>query len=78
MAGFDRKEDTLPQRFFKELLQDGPPKDVPMTEEAFSKAMNEYYQFRGWDEHGRPTVEKLQELKIEENLISKYADYLKA
>ncbi len=76
MAGFDRKEDTLPQRFFKELLQEGPPKDIPMTEEAFTNAMNEYYEFRGWDGQGRPTVEKLRELEVEEDIISRYKEYL--
>jgi aldehyde:ferredoxin oxidoreductase len=76
MAGFTDKEDTLPRRFFKELLKEGPPKDHPMTEEAFRNALAEYYASRGWDEQGRPTVEKLRELGMEEELVSKYADYL--
>jgi aldehyde:ferredoxin oxidoreductase len=76
MAGFTRKEDTLPERFFKELLKDGPPKDIPMTHEAFSMAIEEYYTIRGWDKLGRPTIEKLEELEIEPDLIAAYRDSL--
>ena len=76
MAGFDRSEDTLPGRFYKELLKEGPPKDKPMTKEAFDQAMDEYYAFRGWDDRGRPTVEKLRELGIEEELVRAYREYL--
>lgn len=72
MIGFDRKEDTLPKRFFKEVLKAGPPKDIQMTEESFNKTLNEYYKYRGWDEHGRPTIEKLQELEVEPPLIDEY------
>jgi aldehyde:ferredoxin oxidoreductase len=76
MAGFDRTEDTLPERFYKELLKEGPPKDKPMTREAFDRAMDEYYAFRGWDERGRPTPEKLRELGIEEEFVGAYEAYL--
>jgi aldehyde:ferredoxin oxidoreductase len=72
MAGFTDKDDTLPARFFRELLPEGPPADKPMTEDAFQKCLREYYVFRGWDEKGRPTPEKLRELEIEEKLIKKY------
>ena len=72
MLGFTRKDDYLPERFYKELLKVGPPKDIPMTKEAFDKAMDEYYQYRGWDKLGRPTVEKLRELEIEEKFIQAY------
>jgi aldehyde:ferredoxin oxidoreductase len=74
MLGFERREDTLPGRLFKEILKEGPPKDHPMTKAAFDKAMSEYYSYRGWDERGRPTIEKLKELGIEDKLIEAYAD----
>ncbi len=74
MLGFERREDTLPGRLFKEILKEGPPKDHPMTKVAFDKAMSEYYSYRGWDERGRPTIEKLKELGIEDKLIEAYAD----
>ncbi len=72
MAGFDRTEDRLPERFHKELLKAGPPKDIAYTSEAFNKAMDEYYEYRGWDERGRPTVSKLEELGIEKEFIEAY------
>lgn len=73
MLGFDRREDSLPGRLHKELLKEGPPKDHPMTKEAFDNAMSEYYTYRGWDERGRPTIAKLKELGIEDKLICAYA-----
>ncbi len=72
MAGFDRKEDRLPDRFHKEILKEGPPKDKAYTKEAFDKAMDEYYAYRGWDERGRPTAAKLEELGIEPKFIEAY------
>ena len=72
MAGFDRSQDRLPDRFHKELLQAGPPKDIAYTKEAFDQAMDEYYTYRGWDEKGRPTVKKLEELGIEQKFIEAY------
>ena len=72
MAGFTKNADKLPQRFYKEVLKAGPPADIPMTEEAFDKAMQEYYEYRGWDSLGRPTIKKLQSLGIEKHLIDEY------
>ncbi len=72
MAGFDRTEDKLPNRFHNELLKVGPPKDIAYTKEAFDKAMDEYYSYRGWDERGRPTIEKLESLGIESKFIEAY------
>lgn len=72
MAGFSRAEDKLPARFHKELLEVGPPKGKAYTKEAFDAAMDEYYSFRGWDDQGRPTIEKLESLGIEEKFIAEY------
>ncbi len=72
MAGFDDKDDRLPERFYKEVLKAGPPAGITMTSEAFNKAMQEYYKYRGWDSKGRPTIEKLKSLAIEQSLIDAY------
>ncbi len=72
MAGFDEKDDKLPGRFYREVLKAGPPAGIKMTAEAFEKAMQEYYAYRGWDRQGRPTVEKLKSLEIEDSLIDIY------
>jgi aldehyde:ferredoxin oxidoreductase len=76
MAGFSRQEDRLPERFHKETLQDGPPKAIKMEKEQFDHALDEYYRLRGWDRHGRPTVEKLTDLGIERELIEAYRSSL--
>ena len=76
MAGFDRKADKLPERFHKELLKAGPPKDIAYTKEAFDKAMDEYYSYRGWDENGKPSVDKLEQLGIEPKFIEAYKSAL--
>jgi aldehyde:ferredoxin oxidoreductase len=78
MAGFSRKEDYLPKRFYEETLQDGPPKDKPMTRAAFDKALDDYYAFRGWDQDGRPRVDTLKKLGIEDKFIEAYRKAVKA
>jgi aldehyde:ferredoxin oxidoreductase len=72
MAGFTGADDRLPPRFHQETLQAGPPKGIPMTEQAFSETLQEYYRLRGWDEKGRPTMETLTRLGIEKELIERY------
>ncbi len=54
-AGFSRKDDMLPERFFE---------SGGINKEEFEKALDEYYQFRGWDENGMPTEDKLRELGL--------------
>ncbi len=54
-AGFSRNDDTLPQRFFG---------SGGLNKEEYGKALDEYYQFRGWDKKGVPTKEKLKELDL--------------
>ena len=54
-AGFSRKDDSLPARFFE---------SGGINKEEFEKALNEYYHFRGWDMNGVPTEGKLKELNL--------------
>jgi aldehyde:ferredoxin oxidoreductase len=77
MAGFTGKDDRLPPRFHEEKLTEGPPEGIEMTEQAFTATLKEYYDLRGWDEQGRPTVETLSRLGIEEELIERYRKSLK-
>ena len=72
MAGFSKAEDKLPERFHNDVRKSGPPKNIPMTKKAFSKALEEYYALREWDNDGRPKVKKLKELGIEEKFIKAY------
>jgi aldehyde:ferredoxin oxidoreductase len=61
--GLRRKDDTLPKRLIKEPLPEGPAQgQVNQLEDLLSS----YYQFRGWDQDGKPTRKKLIELDLEE------------
>ncbi|HSB68219.1 MAG TPA: aldehyde ferredoxin oxidoreductase family protein [Candidatus Methylomirabilis sp.] len=60
-AGFTEKDDTLPERLLKEPLPGGPAKGKVSR---LGEMLPEYYQLRGWDEHGVPTEEKLKELAL--------------
>ncbi len=54
-AGFSRKDDCLPERFFE---------SGGINRADFEKTLDEYYHFRGWDENGMPIGEKLRELNL--------------
>jgi aldehyde:ferredoxin oxidoreductase len=54
-AGFTRKDDTLPERFFG---------SGGIDRAEFDKALDEYYHFRGWSNEGVPAEEKLRELGL--------------
>ncbi|MHA2007761.1 MAG: aldehyde ferredoxin oxidoreductase family protein [Promethearchaeota archaeon] len=59
--GITRADDRLPNHVLK-VLKSGKTTDVKME---LDKNLEKYYKFRGWDwETGRPTEEKLKELKI--------------
>ncbi len=59
--GFTRAEDTLPKRMLEEPVSNGPSKGHTVRLQGM---LDEYYQFRGWDENGIPKKAKLIELNI--------------
>ncbi len=63
--GRTRKDDTLPQRFFKEEHLAGIFKGKYMSMEIFDQWLDMYYQARGWDPKGIPTDAKLKELDLD-------------
>ncbi len=63
--GFTHKDDTLPSRFLKEPLTDGPSKGRTVE---LKSMLEEYYRFREWDSKGVPTRQKLSQLGLEELL----------
>lgn len=63
-AGFTRKDDTLPERLFKEPIKSGPSKGEIVDRSEFEKMLDEYYELRGWDKDSVPTKSKLEELGI--------------
>ncbi len=65
--GFSRKDDTLPERYFKEPTPIGLPrvKNRKIDKGKFEKMLDEYYTLHGWDINGVPTKESIQKLGIE-------------
>lgn len=62
--GFTRAEDKLPARMF-EKLKDGPSAGIAIDEEAFSIAVDHYYQMAGWNEEtGNPNEGTLRRLSL--------------
>jgi len=60
--GITKEEDTLPERFTKEPLPEGPAKGQVVE---LDKMLPEYYKLREWDlETGIPTREKLEKLNL--------------
>jgi aldehyde:ferredoxin oxidoreductase len=60
--GFSRKDDTLPDRFIKEPLPDGPSKGSTVDLDSM---LDEYYEARGWDVRtGYPQEKKLISLGL--------------
>jgi aldehyde:ferredoxin oxidoreductase len=62
--GFTKKDDTLPERFFKPL-PDGPAIGAYVDRDAFREGRELYYSLAGWDNStGNPTREKLESLSL--------------
>jgi aldehyde:ferredoxin oxidoreductase len=60
--GITRKDDTLPERFLKESVDEGPAKGQIVELDVM---LEEYYAERGLDEDGKPGKEKLIELGLD-------------
>jgi aldehyde:ferredoxin oxidoreductase len=58
--GISRKDDTLPLRMLTHKRGGGTNALPPL-----GTLLNEFYQYRGWDEFGIPKIEKLKELGLE-------------
>jgi len=67
--GFRKKDDLMPQRIHKDPLKEGPPQGKVVPEKDYLEALLEYYELRGWDQNGVPTVKKLKELAIDYEAI---------
>ncbi len=62
--GFDFKDDSLPERIFKDALKSGVTNGKIIPRDQFINMLQEYYQIRGWDSNGVPLPEKLKQLGI--------------
>ncbi|MFX1254626.1 MAG: aldehyde ferredoxin oxidoreductase family protein [Promethearchaeota archaeon] len=65
--GFSRKDDRLPDRYFKEPtpLGLGIAKGKTIDKTKFEKMLDEYYALHGWNNDGVPTEVTLQKLGID-------------
>jgi aldehyde:ferredoxin oxidoreductase len=72
--GFDRKDDKVPEAWFKPLLQEGEEHHITdyyetsiLTRKDVERFLDDYYDERGYNRHtGLPTHEKLEELGLED------------
>jgi aldehyde:ferredoxin oxidoreductase len=62
--GFDIRDDSLPERIFKDALKSGVTTGKVLPRDQFAIMLQEYYRLRGWDKNGIPTPEKLAHLGI--------------
>ena len=64
--GFNRKDDYLPKKIYKQLLGKGPTAGTSWKEEDLERAKDTYYALAGWDvKTGNPTQAKLKELGLD-------------
>ncbi|MFW9902926.1 MAG: aldehyde ferredoxin oxidoreductase family protein [Candidatus Thorarchaeota archaeon] len=60
--GLTRVDDTLPKRLLEEPMPEGPAEGHTVELEPLLDA---YYKYRGWDKDGKPSPDKLEELKLD-------------
>jgi aldehyde:ferredoxin oxidoreductase len=63
LSGLSEKDDWLPDRFYEEAINT-PDGKARCKREDFFKMHREFYSSLGWDQQGKPTTEKLDELEI--------------
>jgi len=62
-----REHDTLPYKIMNVPLPDGGAANgAVVSKEEFQLGLDDYYEVRGWTSEGIPTVEKLNELGLQE------------
>jgi aldehyde:ferredoxin oxidoreductase len=65
--GLTRKDDSLPWKVMHVPIPDeGPSKGSHVTQEELDLLLDDYYEARGWNREGIPTLEKLKELGMED------------
>ena len=68
--GFTRKDDCFPDRIMTEPIKGGPSKGHLISRDELEFMLDDYYEARGWDEHGVPTSKKLIELGLDQALTA--------
>ena len=60
--GICRKDDMVPERFFKEPTK--PPINPPLDLTMFNRTIDSYYELRGYNKNGIPNGQTLEELDL--------------
>jgi len=64
--GLGRKDDKLPEKFFKKALKGGPSDGWRLDAGEFEAALDTYFELCGWDvDTGLPSRSKLAELGLD-------------
>jgi aldehyde:ferredoxin oxidoreductase len=67
--GFQKADDTLPERLFTRASSKGPSKGEVVDRASFEKMRETYYRIAGWDpQSGIPTEAKLRELDLDKQI----------
>jgi aldehyde:ferredoxin oxidoreductase len=67
--GFQKADDTLPERLFTHASSKGPSKGEMVDRASFEKMRETYYRIAGWDpQSGIPTEAKLRELDLDKKI----------
>jgi aldehyde:ferredoxin oxidoreductase len=61
-----REHDTLPPKIMTVPIPDGLAKGACVNNEEFQLGLDDYYEVRGWTKEGIPTIEKLNELGLQQ------------
>lgn len=61
-----RETDTLSHRVMHEPIPDGPAEGMYCPPDELDAMLDEYYEYRGWDDDGVPTAERLDDLGMAE------------
>jgi aldehyde:ferredoxin oxidoreductase len=62
--GLTRKDDTLPRRYLEEPMPGGSAtRGHRIDKKQFADLLTRYYRLRGWDEEGRLTAERTEEIQ---------------
>lgn len=59
-----RGTDALPHRVMHEPIPDGPSAGMHCPPDELDAMLDEYYEYRGWNDEGRPTAATLDRLDL--------------
>ncbi|MDP2908411.1 MAG: aldehyde ferredoxin oxidoreductase family protein [Nanoarchaeota archaeon] len=65
VAGFDRKQDQVPERWYKEEESKVRPDEPIVSKKEYNELLDKYYKLRGWTKKGVPSKKKLKALGLD-------------